>query len=246
MIKDERYKKIMKLLTSSGTVSVNEIMEELKVSDMTVRRDLNNLEKEGLLKRVHGGAKVITFNEELSHKEKKIINLNEKKSIAKKAAELISEGDTIFLGPGTTIELLANLIQKNDIKIVTNCLPIFEILSKKNDQRKVYLVGGEIRASTESFFGEITNSVLSNMKFKKAFFSCNAVNNNEIMTSTLEEGVTQSIALNNSQERYLLADSSKIGKNDFCVYYNLEDITKLIINDDGNSKSIESENVLLV
>ena len=129
MIKDERYKAIMDLLTPSGTVRVNEIMEKLNVSDMTVRRDLADLEKRGLLERVHGGARINTFNEELSHKEKQIINVEAKRAIAKKAIESIKEGDTIFLGPGTTIELLAKLIDERNLQIVTNCLPVFEILN---------------------------------------------------------------------------------------------------------------------
>ena len=77
-------------------------MEKLNVSDMTVRRDLADLEKRGLLERVHGGARINTFNEELSHKEKQIINVEAKRAIAKKAIESIKEGDTIsLLGPRT-------------------------------------------------------------------------------------------------------------------------------------------------
>ncbi|MFL2079795.1 DeoR/GlpR family DNA-binding transcription regulator [Marinilactibacillus psychrotolerans] len=248
MIKDERYKSIMDMLTLSGTVRVTEIMEKLNVSDMTVRRDLADLEKRGLLERVHGGARINTFNEELSHKEKQIINVEAKRAIAKKAIESIKEGDTIFLGPGTTIELLAKLIDERNLQIVTNCLPVFEILNTKKKQNKIYLIGGELRSNTQAFFGEITNKVLADMKFHKAFFSCNALDKQDIMTSTLEEGQTQTIALNNSQERILLVDSSKIGKNDFCVYYHLNEVTQIITNKDEHFKyqQIDKENLLLV
>lgn len=248
MIKDERYKSIMDMLTLTGTVRVTEIMEKLNVSDMTVRRDLADLEKRGLLERVHGGARINTFNEELSHKEKQIINVEAKREIAKKAIESIKEGDTIFLGPGTTIELLAKLIDERNLQIVTNCLPVFEILNAKKKQNKIYLIGGELRNNTQAFFGEITNKVLADMKFHKTFFSCNALDKQDIMTSTLEEGQTQSIALNNSQERFLLVDSSKIGENDFCVYYHLKEVTQIITNQDEHFKyqQIDQENLIII
>ncbi|MGX2945168.1 DeoR/GlpR family DNA-binding transcription regulator [Enterococcus alishanensis] len=248
MIKDERYKEIMQLLRKTGTVKVNDIMDKLDVSDMTVRRDLASLEKQGLLKRVHGGAKVNTFNEELSHKEKRIIHIDEKRAIVKKAIEYIQTGDTIFLGPGTTIELLAQLIDVADVRIVTNCLPVFEILNQKKEHQKIYLVGGEMRNNTQSFFGDLTNKIITDLKFNKAFFSCNALVGQEIMTSTLEEGQTQTLALNNSQGRFLLADSSKIGKTDFCVYYRLDEVTELITNQDETHKykQLDSSSIILV
>ncbi|KMT41169.1 DeoR/GlpR family DNA-binding transcription regulator [Melissococcus plutonius] len=250
MIRDERYKAIMNLLTMSytGTIKVNDIMEKLSVSDMTVRRDLATMEVQGLLKRVHGGAKINTFNEELSHKEKQIINIAEKKAIAQKAVELINEDEAIFLGPGTTIELVAKAINKKNLLLVTNCLPVFKILNTKREQNQIYLIGGELRNSTQAFVGEIPNKILMTMKFHKTFFSCNALKEQAIMTATLEEGQTQAIALDNSQERFLLVDASKIGKTGFCVYYDLNKMTKIITNKDTQRhyEQIKNEHVLLV
>ncbi len=133
---------------------------------------------------------------------------------------MIEENETIYLGPGTTIDLLAKIIPNKLLRVVTNCLPVFDIVSQK-DKLKVYLLGGEIRPLTKSFFGEITNMSLENMHFHKAFFSCNAVKDSAIMTATIEEGQTQAIALDNSFERYLLIDTSKIDKEDFYSYYHL-------------------------
>ena len=118
------------------------------------------------------------------------------------------------------------------LRVVTNCLPVFKTLSKKQGNLKVYLVGGEMRELTKSFFGEISNKVLQDMHFHKAFFSSNAVKDDEVMTATIEEGQTQAIALDNSIERYLLIDSSKVGKQDFYSYYRLKDITAVVMNKD--------------
>lgn len=234
MLKMDRFQSIMSLLEDNGTIRVSDIMNKLSVSDMTVRRDLDELESQGLLERVHGGAKLKDFyrHVELSHMEKQIIFQEEKQRIVEKANEFINEGDTLFLGPGTTIELLAQIIRTNSLRIVTNCLPVFEELNKHKGNRKIYLLGGEMRETTQCFVGEITNKSLDNMNFHKAFFSCNALNEQKIMTSTFEEGQTQQIALNNSIERYLLIDHSKIGKRDFSVYYDLNDVTAVISNRD--------------
>lgn len=249
MLKDERFQAILNLIENKGTIKVNDIVEKLNVSDMTVRRDLSELEQSGLLKRVHGGATIDTFNKkELSHSDKLIIHKDEKLEIAKKTLPLIKENETIFLGPGTTIELLAELIDLTSIRIVTNCLPVFEALNKKEKPPTIYLLGGELRKKTQAFVGEITNSALENMHFNKAFFSCNALKNNNIMTATIEEGKTQSICINNSLEKYLLVDSSKIGKEDFYTYYDLRDITAVIINNDVDNtyKKIEKSTSIII
>ena len=250
MLKTDRFQAIMSLLEVNGTVRVSDIMEKFSVSDMTVRRDLDEMEKQGLLERVHGGAKLKDFyrHVELSHREKQIMLQEEKQRIVEKANEMINDGDTIFLGPGTTIELMSKIIQGDSLRIVTNCLPVFEELNKRKGNRKIYLLGGEMRETTQCFVGEITNKSLQDMNFHKAFFSCNALNEQKILTSTFEEGQTQQIALNNSVERFLLIDHSKIGKRDFSVYYNLNDVTVVITDDDEQKhyEKIEKEEKYVV
>lgn len=250
MLKEDRFQAIMSLLEGSGTIRVSDIMEKLSVSDMTVRRDLDELEKQGLLERVHGGAKLKDFYRpvELSHTEKQIMLQEEKQRIVERANEFIHDGDTIFLGPGTTIELLSKIITADSLRIVTNCLPVFEELNKHKGNRKIYLLGGELRETTQCFVGEITNKSLNDMNFHKAFFSCNALNEQKIMTSTFEEGQTQQLALNNSVERFLLIDHSKIGKRDFSVYYSLNEITTVITDKDEHKlyEKIEKEEKYLV
>lgn len=153
MLKEERLNAIVSLVDQKGAIKVTEIMERLNVSDMTVRRDLTELEAAGRLKRVHGGASSLnTYRpHELSHDDKQIINSVEKKEIVQKALSLIHEEETIFLGPGTTIELLAEAMEFKHLRVVTNCLPVFETLSKKKNALTIYLVGGEMRLLTKSF-----------------------------------------------------------------------------------------------
>lgn len=243
MMKDERWDAIVALVDQKGTIRVNEIMERLSVSDMTIRRDLTELEELGRVERVHGGAKStkIFKQEELAHQAKKIINRTEKKMVAQKAVSLIKENETIFLGPGTTIELLAEIMSFESVRVVTNCLPVFELLNQKKGESKIYLLGGEMRAKTKSFYGEITNNTLLNMHFHKAFFSCNALKGKNIMTATIEEGQTQAIALNNAVETFLLMDSSKVDKEDFYTYYNLDNVTAVVMNEDTYETHLKIE-----
>lgn len=109
MLKKERLLKIIDFVNARGFITVSDIIDELEVSDMTVRRDLDELDKAGKIVRIHGGAQSISYSidHELSHNEKLGVQMEEKGKIAELAASYVNDGDTVFLGPGTTIELLA-------------------------------------------------------------------------------------------------------------------------------------------
>lgn len=137
MLKRERLQKIIEKVNINGIVTVNEIMEELDVSDMTVRRDLDELDKAGLLIRIHGGAQKVNAspipqNYEKSNTEKYDIQTNEKLEIAQFAKQFINDGETIFIGPGTTLEKLATQLLDFKIRVVTNSLPVFNILNQSS------------------------------------------------------------------------------------------------------------------
>src|SRR5574342_297091 len=108
MNKKLRLEKILDMLRIDGTITTKEIIDELDISDMTARRDLDALEADGLLTRTHGGAQLLSSKKTLekTHIEKKSLNTKEKIDIAKKACSLIKDGDTIFIRPGTTLEQL--------------------------------------------------------------------------------------------------------------------------------------------
>ena len=228
----KREEEITKLVQEKGTVRISELVEMFNITDMTARRDLAELEERGLLTKIHGGAQsnMLLQRRESSHQEKHDVNIVEKEEIAKKAATLIEDGDTIFLGPGTTVELLATLLQNDKLSVVTNCYPVFKHLyEKKSDTFRVYLLGGEMREVTESFVGELTNTILEKMKFSKMFFSGNGVKDGAVMTSSFAEGFTQQLAMRNSLEKYLLIDTTKIGKEDFTTFCHLHELTGIIV-----------------
>src|SRR5574340_1053322 len=169
MNKKLRLEKILDMLRIDGTITTKEIIDELDISDMTARRDLDALEADGLLTRTHGGAQLLSSKKTLekTHIENKNLNTKEKIDIAKKACSLIKDGDTIFIGPGTTLEQLALELKGRKgykIRVITNSLPVFLIL---NDSETIdlLLLGGEYREITGSFVGSMASTNLKAMRF---------------------------------------------------------------------------------
>ncbi len=230
MKKEERQTNILNMINQAGQVTVNEIMDALSVSDMTVRRDLNDLSQRGLLVRTHGGAQRIVTAEggyERSHIEKKSLHEEEKRQIAAKAAELVNDGETIFLGPGTTLEQIAYSLRNKSIRVVTNSLPVFQILNHSSSA-DLLLTGGEYRNITGAFVGSIAIRAVENMRFSKAFISSNGVAQNAVFTYSEAEGEIQKAALNSAAQKYLVADSSKFGNFDFYEFYKTSDFDCII------------------
>lgn len=240
MLKEERLLKILKELKEKGIVKVNDIKEKLKVSDMTVRRDLKDLEAQGKLIRIHGGAQSVEKEtiKELSNSEKQTVHIEEKEKIAIKAASLVEDGDTIFIGPGTTLEALAKEIIDKHIRVVTNSLHIFDIL-KDSTLVDLVLLGGEYRSVTGAFVGSITQQCFEHLSFSKSFISANGIVNNQVSTYNESEGIIQSLAFDNSVEKYLLVDHSKFEKFDFYTFYPLKKIHSIITDSHINSKQFK-------
>jgi DeoR family transcriptional regulator, lactose phosphotransferase system repressor len=232
MLREERFQKILQILDRNNIIKISDINKELGVTEITVRRDLKVLEERGFLSRIYGGAKKVKqenkYNfKELSNNEKRKINIEQKRHIAKLASERIQENDIIYIGPGTTSELIYDYLNVSYVKVITNSMSVF--LKFKNDKRyEVILVGGRYRLHTDVFVGSFTNQNLKNMRVKTAFVGTNGICNYNITTSNEEEGVCQRIILDNALQKYILCDSTKIEKEDFFNFYNLKNITAVI------------------
>lgn len=241
MLKDERFRKIVAEVNKQGIVKVGELTDILDVSDMTIRRDLSELEKRGEVIRVHGGAKVVDSksSQELSHVQKQQINMKEKLEVAKKIVDCIEDNDVVFLGAGTTIELVPELLTQSNLKIVTNSLPVFNLL-QEDGRYEIILIGGVYRTLTGAFVGGITNLVVETIRTGKAFIGVNGIYKNIITNYNEEEGNTQRIILDNAVEKYIISDSTKLNRLDFYHFYDLENVTALIT-DSGISDEQRNE-----
>ena len=241
MNKKRRLEKILDMLKIDGTITIKEIIDELDISDMTARRDLDALEADGLLTRIHGGAQLLSSKKPLekTHIEKKSLNTKEKIDIAKKACSLIKDGDTIFIGPGSTTSYLAEYLQDRDINIVTNSLTVFEQF-KDNPSCDLIFIGGRYRQKTKGFIGYFTQDALSKISVNKAFVGVNGIDLEKVTISDEEEGRCNETILNNATERYVLADHSKFSTHAFYTFFQLKDLTA-IISDDVLDENIKDQ-----
>jgi DeoR family lactose phosphotransferase system repressor len=164
MLKKERQEKILDLLQMNDYLSIPEISSNLNVSDMTIRRDINELAEQSLLVKIYGGAqKLEKIEQELSTQEKIDTNVSEKKFIGKVMNSIISDNDTIYIGAGTTMLHALPEIKKANLFVITNSLLAFNYLIYNTDYR-VLLSGGEFSRTTEEFYGEIAEKKLRQFK----------------------------------------------------------------------------------
>ena len=225
MIKAERQDKVRQLLEEQGTVSVKEISDALGVSDMTIRRDLEELASLGEIERVHGGARSAQsrphamLRHEYSHSEKRTKHAEEKLQI--------EEGSTIFLGTGTTVEQMASMLPAFRLRIVTNSLSVFNLLEAREDC-ELCLVGGVYRRRTAAFVGPTAEDTLRALGIDAAFIGANGILDGDVSTSNMEEGRIQQLAFSKADSRYLIADSSKIGKRDFYTFCRLDSLDAVV------------------
>ena len=243
MLKQEKLDRILETVNTKGTITVKDIMTSLDISDMTARRYLQELADKDLLVRVHGGAEKLRtgslLSNERSNVEKQALQIAEKQEIAKFAGHLVEERETIFIGPGTTLEYFARELPIDNIRVVTNSLPVFLILNERK-LTDLILIGGNYREITGAFVGTLTLQDLSSLQFSKAFVSCNGIKEHAIATFSEEEGEVQKIALQNANKKYLLADHSKFDKFDFYTFYNISEIDTVISDSKLSDKILKS------
>lgn len=230
----ERQKKILETLANEGAVSVSRLSTELGVTEETVRRDLEKLEKQDSLKRTHGGAVSVDENTyEASLEKRKSTNIEAKQKIAKKAAAQIVEGDTIFLDASTTTFFMAKELKKmRNITVITNSLRVVVEL-QGCETVKVISVGG-VLSQNQSFVGSLAEkSIEDNFVASKMFFSSKGItaSGGILESNELECGIKQKM-LKNSRYKYYLCDKSKMGRVGFVKLAQISEINYLVCDAD--------------
>ena len=211
MLTEERHSMIIKAVNERSSVTIAELAEILDVSASTVKRDLIILANEGKIIKVRGGA--MSKNESFTSVEKNVeekasICTQEKMTIAKYAAELIEKGDFVFLDAGTTTEKIIDYLNVKDVTFVTNGFIHAKKLARKG--YKVFITGGEIKASTEAIVGAECVHTLKNYNFTKCFMGTNGISLTAgFTTPDVNEARVKSAAIESSREVYVLADHSK-------------------------------------
>lgn len=208
-----RKDEILEMLERYDYVTVNFLADALHISPSSIRRDLVVLESQGLLKRSHGGASRIGSSNTLSPYSLRMHqNSTQKRQICKKAVQLVSDGDVIFIDGSTTCLFLPELLEdKNDITVLTNSLRIAAMF--KNNVR-VYCTGGSVRLGDENVaFGPIAEETCRKIHTDLMFFSARAIDENGTITDLNEpETALRQVAMENTQKAVFLCDSTKIGE----------------------------------
>jgi DeoR/GlpR family transcriptional regulator of sugar metabolism len=241
MLPNQRREKIFDLIKEDGQAKVISLSRLFKVTEVTIRQDLERLEKDGCIVREHGGAylKNIDLNvRSLSLQNQE--NLAQKMKIAAKAVEFINEGDTIILDSGSTTTEIAKLINGyNNLTVITNALNIALILGA-NAGINVIVTGGEFKAPTLSLTGQKAADFFQNLHVDKLFLATAGIALKSGLTYPgISDICVKRAMIESANEIYLVADSSKIGKNSFASLGALSLINYLITDSQIKPEDIE-------
>lgn len=217
MALNQRRMRILNLIREDGHAKVQKLSEIFDVSEVTIRQDLEALEKEGYVQREHGGA----FLKEFDSFAKTGLLLNQtnmeaKREIAQKAVKLIEEGDSIILDSGSTATELAKLLVNfNSLTVITNALNIAYILGS-NPRINLIVSGGDFKAPTLSLTGELAANVFKSFHVKTCFLATAGISKDLQLTyPSISDLVVKSAMIRAAENVYLIADSTKIGDTSF-------------------------------
>lgn len=214
----------MEKLSHDKFVRLDDLVSLLDTSESTVRRDLDELESERKLHRIHGGAELPhSLQEEFTNQQKSIKNIQEKMQVARKAASLISNDDVIFVDAGTTNELLLGYLNQDNLTVVTNSIHHAAKLVDKNIQ--TIIIGGHVKKSTDASIGAVAYEQIKQLNFDKAFLGINGIDEEFLTTPDMEEAVIKKTVIENARKLYVVTDSSKIGRVSFAKVDKIENAT---------------------
>lgn len=244
---EERRKTILSILSKEPGINAETLALRLDVSPVTIRRDLQYWEEKNRISRHYGGAKIIqTFQE--ANSELNDIEIR-KNMIAKRAAEFVDDGDTIFINTSSTALLMLSYIKGKRVNVITNNANA--VFIQKDFKINVILTGGELREPKESMVGEFALNNLAKVSSNKTFIGCSGISADVgITTAVLAEVAINELMLKQSTGTcFVLADSTKIGHNHSFVSNTLKRVDVLITDtlaDEYECEAIAEKNVRIL
>lgn len=237
LLTNSRHYEILNALKESKSVTVNELADKLDVSAATIRTDLNHLDEEGLLTRVHGGA--VELQEEykaslsaVSFVARKMENPEEKREVAEKAFKFIRNNQCIIIDSSSTSYQLSELINESSLEliVITNGLRSAELL-KENPRITTILIGGTLRGNTDAIGGILGADILEKVNIDTAFLSPRPFNLEQgMMNFNLDEVELKRIMVEKAEHCIGLVDYTKLDKNSFASFASASEIDILVTN----------------
>jgi DeoR family transcriptional regulator, fructose operon transcriptional repressor len=236
---NDRQKQIYEILLRNGEVKINHLKELFGVVEMTVRRDLEKMEKLGLLYRTYGGAIRVT-DMDISINEREKILMKAKEVIGFKAAQTVKPNEAIFIDAGTTTSQVAKHLDPSlNLIVVTNAINVALQLREKNIQK--IIIGGILRDTTLSLVGPIAEETLSKMSFDKAFIGASGFSvENGFSNSNVFESYIKTIVIKQSKEVNIVIDHSKFGVKSLSKFATLSDVHNIFTDQEPDNKFVSA------
>lgn len=236
MIPSERMQFILQELREHKIIHVKTIAAKLNTSESTIRRDFINLEKEGKLNRVHGGAtlgdgrSIYNSSKEIYVSDRTMVNTEAKEAIAMAIAQKIEDHQCVFIDGGSSLAPLAELLAQRDLSIVSNNVLFIEKLYKA--KAEVYFLGGQYLDKYQMTMGPLAMEQLSYFNFDAAFISCSGVSfeKEQAYTAELSTNILKQQVMRQSLHSYLVVDDSKIEMIGFCSIAPLHEFKGIFCN----------------
>ena len=244
---EERKRGVLAFVEEHRRATVPELCARFQVSPATMRSDLRDLEREGQLLRTHGGATVKDQARfELETSETAVRRAPEKLALARRALELIEDGDAIVLDSGSTIQALSALLEaRRDITVVTNDLSIAQRL-EEHPSATIHLVGGAVRRRFHCTVGTRAAQFLVGLKVDKAFMAANSFSvESGATTPDLQHAEIKRLMVAIATKVYLLVDRSKLGRSSFAQFAPADAIDCLVVDsiDPAEARALEERGV---
>jgi DeoR family fructose operon transcriptional repressor len=228
MYAEERRQHLVDLARTEGRLDVASVAADLDVTPETIRRDLTDLERRGLLRRVHGGAiPAERFRTEQAVTERAGRMTAEKRRIAARALDLVPERGTVLLDAGTTTGELAAGFPDRELTVVTNALPIATILADR-PRLTVHVLGGRLRPRTLANVDGTALRALEDLRVDRAFVATNGVTGRGLSTHDHAEAQVKAAMIEAARDVVLLVDHTKLGDDQLVRYARLEQVDVLI------------------
>lgn len=230
MLSEERHQTILSLLENKGSVSVTDLVTQFEVSEMTIRRDLDVLEKRGLLRRVHGGAVIDRGRSfEPPFLSRSNTQSEAKRRIGELAAGLVRSGESIALDVGTTtLEVARSLADKQNLTIITPCFQIAALLCENPDIRLI-LTGGILRHGELSMVGHLAERAFREFYTDRLFLGAAGVDFEAGLTEyNLEDTLVKQAMVRSAKQTILVADASKFNQVAFTAIAPLQVVDTVV------------------
>lgn len=249
MLVEERRQRVLDLVSRQGFVSLEDVAKSIGKSESTVRRDLDYWHEKGVLKRTRGGAIYLGDGSALPALEERTSRQNdEKRQIARAAAERIREGDAILLDGGTTTLEVARLLVGRSLQVVTNSLPIAQLFANSRETDLVFL-GGYVYPKTGVALGPLTVRMMEDVHVHQTILSVGGITAKGLFNSNLLLVETERRMMECADEIVVVADHTKIGRQALAHLCELSAIQTVIVDDGLTAEQralIDHANVNLV